>query len=202
MQLPTEIADSVPLPDLTDPLDVDNIAAVYLMTIIEDSDDVLCTIDLAMVMEGATAESEALEPSSLAEAHRCPDWLQWEAGIREELATLQAAGTWELVDVPHSANVVGSKWVFRAKKDAASNVVRHKAQLVAQGYSQVEGVDYFNTFTPVATLASIQTVLAMAARSDLELHQCQVRVFSRSKSRRIPDQGDEDGRTEVGLGRE
>ena len=127
MQLPTEIADSVPLPDLTDPLDVDNIAAVYLMTIIEDSDDVLCTIDLAMVMEGATAESEALEPSSLAEAHRCPDWLQWEAGIREELATLQAAGTWELVDVPRSANVVGSKWVFHAKKDAAGNVVHHKA---------------------------------------------------------------------------
>ena len=108
-----------------------------------------------MVMEGATAESEALEPSSLAEARRRPDWLQWEAGIREELATLQAAGTWELVDVPHGANVVGSKWVFCAKKDAASNVVRHKARLVAQGYSQVEGVDYFNTFTPVATLASI-----------------------------------------------
>ena len=72
----------------------------------------MCTIDLAMAMEGATAESEALEPSSLAEARRRPDWLQWEAGIREELATLQAAGTWELVDVPCGANVVGSKRVF------------------------------------------------------------------------------------------
>ena len=163
MQLLTEIADSVPLPDLTDPLDVDNIAAAYLTTIVEDSDDVLCAIDLAMAMEGATTESEALEPSSLAEAHRRPDWLQWEAGIREELATLQAAGTWELVDVPCGANVVGSKWVFRVKKDAASNVVRHKAQLVTQGYSQVEGVDYFDTFAPVATLASIRMVLAMAA---------------------------------------
>ena len=75
MQLPTEITNSVSLPDLTNPLDVDNIAAVYFTTIIEDLDDVLCTIDLAMVMEGATAESEALEPSSLAKACHHPDWL-------------------------------------------------------------------------------------------------------------------------------
>ena len=155
VQLPTEITDSVPLPDLTNPPDVDNVAAAYLTTIIEDSDDVLCAINLAMAMEGATAESEALEPRSLAEAHRCPDWLQWEASIREELTTLQAVGTWELVDIPRGTNVVGSKWVFRTKKDAAGNVVCHKAQLVAQGYSQVEGVDYFDTFAPVATLASI-----------------------------------------------
>ena len=175
VQLPTEIIDSVPLPDLTDPLDVDNVAAAYLMTIVEDSDDVLCAVDFAMAMEGVTAESEALEPSSLAEAHHHPDWLQWEAGIREELATLQAAGTWELVDVPRGANVVGSKWVFHAKKDAAGNVVGHKARLVAQGYSQVKGVDYFDTFAPVATLASIQTVLTMAARSNLELHQIDIK---------------------------
>ena len=163
MQLPTEIINSVPLPDLTDPLNTNNLAAAYLMTVVKDPDDVLCAIDLVMVMEGATTESEALEPSSLAEARRRPDWLQWEAGIREELVTLQAAGTWELVDVPRGANVVGSKWVFCAKKDAASNVVRHKAQLVTQGYSQVEGVDYFDTFAPVATLASIRMVLTMAA---------------------------------------
>ena len=175
MQLPTEIADSVPLPDLTNPLDVDNIAAVYLTTIVEDSDDILCAIDLAMAMEGATAESEALEPISLAEARHHPDWLQWEAGIREELATLQAAGTWVLVDIPCGANVVGSKWVFRAKKDTAGNVVRHKAQLVTQGYSQVKGVDYFDMFAPVTTLMSIQTVLAMAARSNLELHQIDIK---------------------------
>ena len=86
MQLPTEIIDSVPLPDLTDPLDADNVAAAYLMTVVKDSDDVLCAVNFTMAMEGVTTESEALEPSSLAEARRHPDWLQWEAGIREELA--------------------------------------------------------------------------------------------------------------------
>ena len=91
----------------------------------------------------------------MVEACHCLDWLQWEAGIKEELATLQAASTWELVNAPHGANIVGSKWVFCAKKDTAGNVVHHKAQVVTQGYSQVKGVDYFDTFTPVATLVSI-----------------------------------------------
>ena len=175
MQLPTEITEAVILPELTNPLDVDNLAAAYLMTVVKDLDDVLCAIDFAMMMEGATTESEALEPSSLAEARCHPDWLQWEAGIKEELATLQAAGTWELIDVSCGTNIVGSKWVFCTKKDAAGNVVHHKAWLVTQGYSQVKGVDYFDTFAPVTTLVSIQTILTMAAHSDLELHQIDIK---------------------------
>ena len=65
--------------------------------------------------------------------------------------------------------------MFCAKKDAAGHVVCHKACLVAQGYSQVEGIDYFDTFAPVATLVSIRTVLAMAAQSNLELHQINIK---------------------------
>ena len=68
---------------------------------------------------------------------------------------LKAVGTWEVVDAPVGVNVVVLKWVFRAKKDAAGNVVRYKARLVVQGFSQVPGVDYFDTFAPVARLASI-----------------------------------------------
>ncbi|KIO08044.1 hypothetical protein M404DRAFT_78898, partial [Pisolithus tinctorius Marx 270] len=150
-------------------------AAALLASIVEDSDDDLCRIDLTMAMDEVIAETEALEPSSLAEARRHPDWPRWEEGIREELDTLKEAGTWELVDLPSGANIVGSKWVFRAKKDAAGNVVRYKARLVAQGFSQVEGIDYFDTFAPVATLASIRVVLAMAARSNLELHQIDIK---------------------------
>ena len=71
--------------------------------------------------------------------------------------------------------MVGSKWVFRAKKDAAGNVVRYKARLVAQGFSQVPGVDYFDTYAPVARLASIRTVLAFAAAEDLETGQIDIK---------------------------
>src|SRR6202522_752242 len=122
-----------------------------------------------------TTNSEALEPQILNEAKSRPDWKLWEKAIEEELETLREAGTWELVDVPEGVNVVGSKWVFRAKKDAAGNVVRYKARLVAQGFSQVPGVDYFDTYAPVAQLASIRTVLAFAAAEDLETGQIDIK---------------------------
>jgi len=88
---------------------------------------------------------------------------------------LEDAGTWELVDLPAGANLVGSKWVFQVKKDEAGQVVCFKVCLVAQGFSQVPGVNYFNTFTPVVKLASIWTVLAMAAKLDFKLHQIDIK---------------------------
>ena len=128
-----------------------------------------------LLMAQETREAEALEPRTLAEAKRRPDWPLWEKAINEELETLRQAGTWELTEPPADANIVGSKWVFRAKKDAAGNVIRYKARLVAQGFSQVPGVDYFDTFAPVAKLAAIRSVLAMAAAEDLELHQIDIK---------------------------
>ena len=95
--------------------------------------------------------------------------------MEEELAALHKAGTWTIVAPPPGANIVGSRWVFRVKKDADGNIVRKKARLVAQGFSQIPGVDYFDTFAPVARLASIRTILAMAASFDMELHQLDVK---------------------------
>jgi len=122
-----------------------------------------------------TGDSEALEPRTLAEDKRGGDWLLWEKAIHEELAMLKAAGTWELVERLEGVNVVGSKWVFRAKKDAARRIVRYKVRLVAQGFSQIPGVDYFNTFAPVAWLASIRTILAFAVSEDLETSQIDIK---------------------------
>ena len=101
------------------------------------------------------SNSEALEPQNLTEVKARLDWVHWEKAIEEELKTLREAGTWEVVDALNDANIIGSKWVFRAKKDAAGNVVRYKARLVAQGFSQVPRVNYFDMFTPVAQLVSI-----------------------------------------------
>ena len=111
------------------------------------------------VFAAVIASSEAFEPRSLAEAKCQLEWSPWEDAIKEELATLKVTGTWELVDAPGGANVVGSKWVFRIKKNAGGNAVHFKARLVAQGFSQVPGIDYFDTFAPVAQLASIRAVL-------------------------------------------
>jgi len=126
-------------------------------------------------MAAEISEAEALEPQSLAEVRRCSDWPLWEKAIQEELDVLKAAGTWEIVDAPKDTNIVGSKWVFHTKKDAAGNVVRYKARLVAQGFSQVPGVNYFNTFAPVACLALIRMVLVMAAVNNYKIHQIDIK---------------------------
>jgi len=95
------------------------------------------------------SQAEALELRTLTEAHARADWSLWNKAIHEELEILRATGTWVFGATPPNANVVGSKCVFKAKKDAAGNVVRYKARLVAQGYSQVPSIDYFNTYHPL-----------------------------------------------------
>ena len=77
--------------------------------------------EYAMLAE--ISEKEAYEPRTLTEAKHRPDWPLWEAAIHEELETLQKAKTWKLTDAPPGANIVGLKWVFQAKKDAAGNVI-------------------------------------------------------------------------------
>jgi hypothetical protein len=121
------------------------------------------------------AEAEGIEPQSLSEAMKRPDWPKWEEAMREELMALERMGTWELVEKPANVNVIGSKWVFRAKKNAGGEIERYKARLVAQGYSQKPGIDYFDTYAPVAKLASIRTVLAVAAREDWEIQQMDIK---------------------------
>ena len=132
-----------------------------------------CEDELVFVTE--VQEAEALEPRNLKEAMSQSDWPLWERAIEEELKALREAGTWEVVDVPKDVNIVGSKWVFKAKKEASGNVIQYKARLITQGFSQVPGVNYFDTFAPVTHLASIQTVLAFAAAEDYKTGQMDIK---------------------------
>ena len=131
--------------------------------------------ELTMLVKQASTVAEALEPTMLANARRHPDWPRWEGSIHEELDTLEKVGTWELIDPLPNTNIVGSKWVFHAKKDAAGNIMHYKARLVTQGFSQVPGIDYFNTYTPITKLASIWTVLAHTVCQNLKLHQIDIK---------------------------
>jgi hypothetical protein len=83
--------------------------------------------------------------------------------------TLEQARTWETVLRPSNTNIVGSKWVFQIKCKADGTIKKYKARLVAHGFTQVYGIDYFNTFSPVAKLTSIQTLLTIAAQNDWEI---------------------------------
>ncbi len=79
------------------------------------------------------SETVALEPQNLTEAKSWPDWPLWEKAIEDELGQLKAASTWKLINSPEGVNIVGSKWVFRAKKDASSKVVCYKAHPYLNG---------------------------------------------------------------------
>jgi hypothetical protein len=107
---------------------------------------------------------------------RLEDASKWEAAMQEEYGSLMANGTWELVPLPKDRKSVGCKWVFHTKRDASGHIVRHKARLVAKGYFQVEGVDFNQTFAPVAKFTTIRCMLAIGAAMDLEIHQMDVKT--------------------------
>ena len=83
---------------------------------------------------------------------------------------------WDLVDLPKGCKHVGSKWVFKTKSDPKGNIERYKAQLVAKGFTQREGIDYSETFSPVSAKDSFRIVMALVAHFDLELHQMDVKT--------------------------
>lgn len=83
---------------------------------------------------------------------------------------------WDLVDLPEGRKSIGNKWVLKIKRKADGSVERYKARLVAKGFTQVEGVDYEETFSAVVRFASIRIILAMVASFDLELYQMDVKT--------------------------
>jgi len=101
--------------------------------------------------------------------------MELEDSICEKLYTLKKASTWELIDPLPNANIVELKWVFHVKKDAAGNIVCYKVHLVAQGFSQVPSIDYFDTYAPITKLTSIRTVLTHTACQNLKLHQIDIK---------------------------
>ncbi|KAK6136269.1 hypothetical protein DH2020_030000 [Rehmannia glutinosa] len=95
--------------------------------------------------------------------------------MHEELNQFVRNDVWDLVPRPNNVNVIGTKWIFKNKSDEHGNIVRNKARLVAQGYTQVEGVDYDETFAPVARLESIRLLLCIACFLDFKLYQMDVK---------------------------
>ena len=90
------------------------------------------------------------EPSNVKEVITGEHSREWKSAMKSEYNSLMVNDTWELVPPPANKNVVGSKWVFKVKRNSYGMVEKFKARLVAQGYSQSEGIDYDEVFAPVA----------------------------------------------------
>ena len=95
--------------------------------------------------------------------------------MQEELNQFERNEVWELVSRPNDQSVIGIKWVYRNKMDENGIIIRNKARLVAQGYNQQEGIDYEETFAPVARLEAIRMLLAFACHKNFILYQMDVK---------------------------
>jgi hypothetical protein len=110
-----------------------------------------------------------VEPQKVFEALEDPNWVE---AMHEELNNFERNKVWSLVEKPKDCrNVIGTTWVFKNKQDVNGIVVRNEARLVAQGFSQVEGIDYGETFAPMARLESICILVAYASHHNFKLQQ-------------------------------
>ncbi|KAJ9544841.1 hypothetical protein OSB04_024548 [Centaurea solstitialis] len=113
------------------------------------------------------------EPSNVTEALDISDWV---TAMQEELNQFERLGVWRLVPRPKNKTIIDLKWIFKNKKDEDGIVTRNKARLVAKGFKQQAGIDYDETFAPVARIKAIQIFLAYAAHKNFTVYQMDVKT--------------------------
>ena len=116
------------------------------------------------------------EPVNYKEAMAGPDSGKWLEAMKSEIDSMYENQVWNLVDPPEGVRPIECKWIYKKKTDADGNVYIHKVRLVAKGFRQIQGVDYDETFSPVAMLKSIRIILAIAAYHDYEIWQMDVKT--------------------------
>ncbi|KAM1357424.1 hypothetical protein ACFX2H_031230 [Malus domestica] len=124
-------------------------------------DDVLAQCNLCII-----------EPEKFEDAAKDESWMN---AMKDELSMIEKNATWELVDRPSNKPIIGVKWVFKTKLNLDGTVQKNKARLVAKGYAQKPGIDYNETFAPVARLDTIRTLIALAAQKSWKLYQLDVK---------------------------
>ncbi|RVW95334.1 Retrovirus-related Pol polyprotein from transposon TNT 1-94 [Vitis vinifera] len=116
------------------------------------------------------------DPESFSQAMSCKESELWYNAMKDEMSSMKCNDVWDLVELPNGVKTIGCKWVFKTKKDSLGNIERYKARLVAKGFTQKEGIDYTETFSPVSKKDSLRIILALVAHFDLELQQMDVKT--------------------------
>ncbi|GKB33915.1 retrovirus-related pol polyprotein from transposon TNT 1-94 [Tanacetum coccineum] len=128
-------------------------------------------IDPKMCMFALTVS--IVEPKNIKEAMADSAWIE---AMQEELHQFDRLQVWELVDKPFGKNVIKLKWLWKNKKDEDQTVIRNKARLVAKGYAQEEGIDFEESFAPVARLEAVRIFVAYAAHKSFPIYQMDVKT--------------------------
>ncbi len=115
------------------------------------------------------------EPATFSEAMQAPHAAEWRKAAEDEIKSILDNKVWSKTELPQDRSPVGCKWIFRIKRKSDGSPDRFKARLVAQGFSQVPGFDYNETFAPVAKFPTVRLMLSWAAANDWEIHQMDVK---------------------------
>jgi hypothetical protein len=115
-------------------------------------------------------------PSTMEEAYSSPDADFWKEAIRSEMDSIMSNATWEVVERPYGCKSIGSKWVFKKKLRPNDTIERYKSGLIIKSYSQKEGDDFFDTYSPVARLTTVSVLLSLASSHGLLIHQLDVKT--------------------------
>ena len=99
-----------------------------------------------------------------------PEAPYWKEAINDEVESILQNHTWELMDIPPGSKPLGYKWIFKKKIKADGSIDKYKARLVIKGYKQKEGLDCFDTYSPVTRISSIRMLITIAAIHNLEIH--------------------------------
>lgn len=158
------------LPSRTEPTSSTNLAKA--VGIVHPLSDFLSYDNVSRAHKAYTTTLTFLrEPTSFSQAVQSSKWRE---AMKHEISALQENATWTLVPLPSHKRPIGCKWVYKIKLKADGTVERYKARLVAKGYSQIEGVDYNETFAPVAKMVTVRVLLTVAAVHRWHLHQLDV----------------------------
>ena len=120
----------------------------------------------------AATRSDISEPKKYRTALKIPHWLK---AMQEEIKALIQNRTWDLVPRPPTTNIVGSKWVFKTKLKEDGTIDRYKARLVARGFSQIPGLDFGETFSPVIKHTTIRMIFSLAVTLGWKMRQLDVK---------------------------
>ncbi|GJV50765.1 zinc finger, CCHC-type containing protein [Tanacetum coccineum] len=116
------------------------------------------------------------DPKTFDEAMKSQDVAFWKEAINDEMDSIMGNNTWVLADLPPGCKPLGCKWIFKRKLKVDGTIEKFKARLVIQGFKQNSGIDYFDTYAPVARISTIRLLIAMASIHNLIIHQMDVKT--------------------------
>ncbi|MBW0481737.1 hypothetical protein O181_021452 [Austropuccinia psidii MF-1] len=114
-------------------------------------------------------------PATYQSALKSKDKEAWVLAIEKELTTMNNLNVWEVVELKKDYKIVGTTWVFKLKRDHQNNIIKHKARLCAQGFTQTLGIDFDKTYAPTGRLNSLRALIAHACTNNLDFHQIDVK---------------------------